>query len=103
MENSSDKKCIDKLSESHSEKLHTINNKRTHNVFIIGSLSSSLTVILFQPLDFIKTQLQLDSNKNNNRVLTFHHKTIGKSTRLVRQICKEHGPLHLWKGTSAVS
>lgn len=63
-----------------------MDQRKLQNAMISGALTGSLTAILFQPLEFIKTQLQQPNNQNLSLF------------SLTRQILKTNSFLILWNG-----
>lgn len=61
---------------------------------IFGSLSSAITTVLFQPLELIKTRIQLRDSNDFNRIF-------GKSTQSAAKLLQVHGYTYLWRGTGA--
>ena len=63
-----------------------------------GSLSSTLTTIIYQPLELLKTRIQLQEGKSGSSP-----KIIGRLTHSATRLAREQGILSLWRGTGAVS
>lgn len=66
---------------------------------ISGSISSATTTIIYQPLELLKTRIQL----NDSHELKSPYKVIGRTTQSANKLMREHGILYLWRGTGAVS
>lgn len=72
--------------------------KKVIESLVSGSLSSAFTTIIYQPLELLKTNIQLGENKNE-----FKSKIIGRSTKSATNLVKLYGLTYLWRGTGAVS
>lgn len=75
-------------------KLSEDNNKIIESL-LYGSLSSTITTVLFQPLELVKTNIQLRDNSD--------HRIIGRTTQSASKLIKTNGVGYLWRGTAAVS
>uniref|UniRef100_A0A6G1SD11 Solute carrier family 25 member 38 n=1 Tax=Aceria tosichella TaxID=561515 RepID=A0A6G1SD11_9ACAR len=75
------------------------NNNSVIESLVSGSISSTLTTIVYQPLDLLKTRIQL----RDNSIKTADGKTIllGRITKSALTLVKHDGLLCLWKGTGA--
>lgn len=65
---------------------------------VSGSTSSAFTTIIFQPLELLKTRIQLESQEPSSP-----HRVLGRTTRSANKLISEHGISYLWRGTGAVS
>lgn len=63
---------------------------------ISGALSSGLTTIIYQPLELLKTRIQLQASSKPSPYL-------GRLIRSTREIVGNHSFAYLWRGTGAVS
>lgn len=61
------------------------------NALISGTISSTVTTVMYQPLELLKTQIQLKHSKDEP--------VLGRLTRSSITIVKERGLKHLWTGT----
>lgn len=85
-----------------------VKTKRSNTVIdslISGSLSSASITIIYQPLELLKTKIQLErvnwqANSNANAA---SFKIIGRATRSATRLVQDHNLLYLWRGTGAVS
>lgn len=66
---------------------------------VSGSISSAVTTIIYQPLELLKTRIQL----NGGQELKSPYKVIGRTTQSANKLVREHGVSYLWRGTGAVS
>lgn len=67
--------------------------------FIAGSASSALTAIIYQPLELVKTRLQIRDDPR----FTHHGRIFGRATQSMKLLIKDNGLSYLWRGTYAVS
>lgn len=75
-------------------------NETVINSMISGSLSSTLTTIIYQPLEVLKTRIQLDEpSKSESK----QPKIFGRVTLSASRLIHDHGLFYLWRGTGAVS
>lgn len=69
---------------------------------VSGSISSTITTVVYQPLELLKTRMQLNSKDHpvrtniNNRELL-----LGRATKSAAFLVKNDGVLSLWRGTGA--
>lgn len=75
-----------------------LSGKKVIESLVSGSLSSTFTTIIYQPLELLKTNIQLSETKDITR-----SKIIGRSTQSAKNLIKLHGITYLWRGTGAVS
>lgn len=73
-----------------------INRSAILEALLTGSASSAITTVIYQPLELIKTRLQL-------RQQTTDDKLLGRAVQSAKQLTKAHGLGYLWRGTGAVS
>lgn len=66
---------------------------------VSGSISSVVTTVIYQPLELIKTRIQIQDNK----AIESQSRLLGRATKSAINLAKIHGPLYLWRGTAAVS
>lgn len=74
------------------------NRKAVIESLISGSTSSAFTTIILQPLELLKTRIQLESREQSSP-----HRVLGRTTRSANILISEHGISYLWRGTGAVS
>lgn len=63
---------------------------------ISGAVSSGLTTIIYQPLELLKTRIQLQTSSEPSPYL-------GRLIRSTKEIVRDHNFAYLWRGTGAVS
>lgn len=74
------------------------NGSTVIEALITGSASSAITTVVYQPLELIKTRLQLrQSHEAKN------DKLFGRAVHSAKQLTSAHGIRYLWRGTGAVS
>lgn len=74
-------------------------NKSVIESIISGSASSAITTIIYQPLELIKTQIQIRNKQSQPQ----SDRIFGRLTKSVIILSREHGVQYLWRGTSPVS
>lgn len=84
------------MSLASSEKKVTIVNS-----LLSGVTSSVITTIAYQPLELLRTRLQL--RESRDQLLTNHNRVIGSATKSALKLIKDNDLLYLWRGTGAVS
>lgn len=62
---------------------------------ISGCVSSASTTVIYQPLELLKTRIQIQTREAPSRIF-------GRTTRNATQIIRNHNVVHLWRGTGAV-
>lgn len=67
--------------------------------FFWGSISSAATTVIYQPLELLKTRIQLRNTSSSYNSKNY----LGKLTQSAIGITKEHSIRYLWRGTGAVS
>lgn len=67
---------------------------------ISGSSSSALTSIIYQPLELLKTRIQI---QHDSSYRGSSQRILGRTIKSASSIIKEHGVMYLWRGTGAVS
>lgn len=67
---------------------------------VSGSLSSALTTTLYQPLEVLKTRIQLKGIRGDSGD---YRKLFGRTSRFAIKLVREQGVNQLWTGTGAVS
>lgn len=77
----------------------TSSNNSVIKSLVSGSISSSLTTIIYQPLDLLKTRIQLQDGS----IKTADGRTIilGRVTKSALNLFRGKGLLSLWEGTGA--
>lgn len=68
-----------------------------------GSISSTITTIVYQPLELLKTRIQIQNNTNNVPPSTKPNRVLGRATQSAIHLVRERGLKYLWRGTGAVS
>lgn len=68
-------------------------NKSVIGALASGTISSTVTTIVYQPLELLKTRIQLRSNEDPN------NKIFGRLTKSAIFISKSEGIKYLWRGT----
>lgn len=68
------------------------------NSLATGSISSIATTIVYQPLELLKTRIQL-----RDGVKLDAQRVLGRATRSALHLIRQQGLTSLWKGTGVVS
>lgn len=63
---------------------------------VSGALSSGFTTIIYQPLELLKTNIQLENKSKPSPY-------IGRLVESTTKVVTEHNLGYLWRGTGAVS
>ena len=67
---------------------------------VSGSISSASTTVIYQPLELLKTRIQLRDQQTSSNSTS---KVIGRTTRSATRLIRDHSIGYLWRGTGAVS
>lgn len=92
--------CEKSYVELHSE----MTSKKRNSVIeslITGSISSTVTTIVYQPLELLKTRLQIRDVASGNK--TCSGPVLGRLTQSAIYVARNQGLSYLWRGTGAVS
>lgn len=73
-------------------------NRTVIDSWLSGSLSSVSTTVIYQPLELLKTRMQLNENAQNQE-----KRILGRATQSAAKLAHDHGIRYLWRGTGAVS
>lgn len=69
---------------------------------IIGSISGTVSTAFYQPLELLKTRIQIDHMTSSARPTNFNQiKILGRATRSAILLSRQQGIKYLWKGTGA--
>lgn len=61
-----------------------------------GLVSSTITTVIYQPLELVKTRIQIGKNYESRRLF-------GRLTKTALVLSRDQGISYLWRGTGAVS
>lgn len=78
---------------------NTSNNNSNNTVIeslVTGSISSAVTTIVYQPLELLKTRIQIQDNQR-----TKIEPIVGRLSQSAIQLARSQGLSSLWKGTGA--
>lgn len=76
----------------------SIKNGTIFQSFVAGASSSAFTAVIYQPLELIKTRLQIRDHLNQKS-----EKYFGRAINTFGYIVKTNGVKYLWRGTYPVS
>lgn len=71
------------------------------NPYLSGVVSSVVTTVAYQPLELIRTRLQLKESRDELKLND--KKYFGNAFYSARRLVLEHNLTYLWRGTGAVS
>lgn len=84
-------------SVANSAKSHLTTRNHVIQSLVSGSASSAITTVLYQPLELLKTRIQL---RHDNELSTLPRKLLGRSTRSAKLLITQNNFTYLWRGTS---
>lgn len=73
------------------------NGRAVIESLISGSTSSAFTTTIFQPLELLKTKIQIHGHQADSSP----YRILGRTTHSAGRIIRDHGILYLWRGTGA--
>lgn len=87
--------------ELHHHRNTVLVSKSVIESLVAGSLSSAFTTIVYQPLELLKTQIQLRATITPESNSRLNHNVIGRATKSATKLVREHSLSYLWRGMGA--
>lgn len=89
---------LDEIKQSRRIQNQSIKNGSIFQSFVSGAISSGITAIIYQPLELIKTRLQIRDNQKQCNAKVF-----GRAINSFDHLIETNGVRYLWRGTYPVS